>query len=229
MPGVTNADQAVRLARWHFAQLKLRPEQYTINVDFEHLVCTRGDLVKVTHDVPQWGVASGRLGDGVDDVITGSTLQLTEEVYLEAGKSYSILIRTNNLSNTIGSGSITKNLAAITTTGYTSTITLASSLVSGDGVLSDNLFMLGEITKENQQCIVVGIEPSGNYSARITLMDYSANIYTDDLSGLLVFNANMTTTNTPLIKNSITQAPIINSIILFSIMLVYSKIAMAIT
>ena len=213
LPGVTNADQAVRLARWHFAQLKLRPEQYIINVDFEHLVCTRGDLVKVTHDVPQWGVASGRLGNGVDDVITGSTLQLTEEVYLETGKSYSILIRTNNLSNSIGSGSITKNLATITTTGYTSTVTLASPLVSGDGVLSDNLFMLGEIAKESQQCIVVGIEPSGNYSARITLMDYSANIYTDDLSGLLVFNANMATANTPLIKNSITQAPIINSVI----------------
>lgn len=212
LPGVTNADQAVRLARWHFAQIKLRPETYTINVDFEHLVCTRGDLIKLTHDVPDWGVGSGRIGHGVDDIITGTTLNLTEEVYLKAGTTYSILIRTNNLSNTIGSGSITKTLAPITTTGYTSTITLASALVSGDGVVSDNLFMIGEVNKEIQQCIVIAVEPSGNYSARLTLVDYSPEIYTADLSGLLVFNANMTTTNTPLIKNSITQSPIINSV-----------------
>lgn len=213
LPGVTNADQAVRLARWHFAQIKLRPETYTLNVDFEQLVCTRGDLVKVTHDVPDWGTASGRIGPGIDDVITGTTLHLTEEVYLDKDKTYDILIRTNNLSTTIGSGSITKRLATVSTTGYTSTITLTTALVSGDGVLSDNLFMIGEITKEIQQCIVIAVEPSNNYSARLTLVDYSPNIYTDDLSGLLVFNANMTTVNTPLIKNTITQSPIINSVI----------------
>jgi len=221
LPGVTNADQATRLARWHFAQIKLRPETYTINTDFEHLVCTRGDLVKVTHDVPNWGIASGRLGPGIGDAITGTTVELTEPVYLQAGKSYSILIRTNNITATAGTGSVTKNLVTITTTGYTSTITLASALVIGDGVLSDNLFMLGEVNKVSQDCIVIAVEPSSEYSARLTLTDYGIstdpsnpyNIFTDDLSGLLVFNSNMSTTNTPLVKNSITQAPIINSVI----------------
>ena len=212
LPGVTNPDQAVRLARWHFAQIKLRPETYSINVDFEHLVCTRGDLVKVTHDVPSWGIASGRLKSGVGTSITGTTLTLTEKVYLDSAKSYSILIRTNKLSSTVGSGSVIKTLTGITT-GYTDTITISSALVAGDNVQSDNLFMLGEVNKESQQCIVIAVEPSTNYSARLTLVDYSPSIYTEDLSGLLVFNANMSTVNTDLIKNSITDSPTIKGVV----------------
>lgn len=219
LPGVTNPDQAVRLARWHFAQIKLRPEVYGLNVDFEHLVCTRGDLVKVTHDIPRWGTASGRLRSGVGDAITGTTLTLSEKVYLDSTKSYRILIRTNKLSSTVGSGSVTKTLTGITT-GYTDTITLSSALVTGDNVQSDNLFMLGEVNKESQQCIVVGVEPSTNYSAKLTLVDYGVstdptnpyNIFTDDLSGLLVYNANVSTVNTELIKNSITSYPTIKAV-----------------
>lgn len=221
LPGVTNPDQAIRLARWHFAQIKYRPETYSLNVDFEHLVCTRGDLVKVSHDVPRWGTGTGRINGGVGNQITGSTISLTEPIYLEVGKTYDILIRTNKLTSTVGSGSVTRRLAPVSTSGFTNTITLATNnaLVAGDGVESDDLFMLGEISKVSQDCIVVAVEPSTNYSAKITLVDYGVdsaagyNIYTDDLSGLLVYNPNISTTNIPLVKNTITQSPIINSVI----------------
>jgi sulfur carrier protein ThiS len=206
LPGVTNADQATRLARWHFAQIKLRPETYSLNVDFEQLVCTRGDLVKITHDVPRWGTGTGRIKS-----VSGTALTLTEEVYLQVGKTYTILIRTNNLNST-GGGSVTRTLSTITSSGYTNTITLTSTVVGGDTVEVDNLFMIGEINKTTQECIVIAVEPSTNYSAKITLADYSPQIYTDDLSGLLVFNANISSVNTDLIKNSITLSPIINSI-----------------
>lgn len=207
LPGVTNADQAARLARWHFAQIKLRPETYSLNVDFEQLVCTRGDLVKVTHDVPRWGTGSGRI-----KTVSGTTITLTESVYLEAGKTYNILIRRNSINSAAGSESITKTLTAITQTGYVDTITITSAIITADNVESDNLFMIGEVNKVSQQCIVTAVEPSGNYSAKLTLADYSPEIYTSDLSGLLVFNANISTVNTPLIKNSITLSPIITSI-----------------
>jgi len=206
LPGVTNADQAIRLARWHFAQIKLRPETYSLNVDFEQLVCSRGDLVRITHDVPRWGTGTGRIKS-----INGNTLTLTEATYLETGKTYTILIRTNNLS-TSGTGSVTKTLVAVTTTGYTDSITLTTTITDSNNIEVDNLFMLGEINKTMQECVVIAVEPSTNYSAKLTLVDYSPEIYTADLSGLLVFNANIASVNTDLIKNSITLSPIINDV-----------------
>ena len=211
LPGVTNADQATRLARWHFAQLKLRPEVYTINVDFEHLVCTRGDKVKISHSVPQWGIGSGRLGPGVGDTVTGTTLTLTEPVALTNNTNYSILIRTNNITSTAGTGSVTRNFLYTGTTGYTSTITVPE-ILSTDGVKTDNLFMIGLANISTQECIVTAIEPSNEYSARISLVDYSPEIYTADLTDLLTFNPKMSLSNIAIVKTTITKSPIITSV-----------------
>lgn len=202
LPGVTNELQARRLARWHFAQLKLRPEVYTLNVDFEYLVCNRGDLVRVNHDVALWGTGSGRL-----KAVSETTLELTESVYLVSGTTYQIRIRTNTAA------SILRTVASVTT-GWYSTITLTQSL-TGSGVEADNLFMIGEISKESQELIVIGIEPSSNTTARLTLVDYSPEIYSVDLDSeaeLPSFNANISSNSIEVVQNTITQPPVINSI-----------------
>jgi len=208
LPGVTNREQAIHLAQWHFAQLKLRPELYTINTDFEYLVCSRGDLVKVTHAVAQWGLGSGRIGA----VENGSiSLHLTEDMYLEVGKTYRILIRTNNIANN-SVVTVTKTLAAVAESGWYNNVELTAPVQSSDGIEVDNLFMLGELGKETQELIVIGIEPSANGGARLTLVDYSPEIYTANLSELLVFNPNITAQSNYLVQNTITAAPVISSV-----------------
>ena len=212
LPGVTNANQAKFLARWHHAQLKLRPETYTLNADFEYLVCTRGDVVKVTHDVPLWGVGAGRIKSIVDSV----TLNLTEEVVLVGGKSYRILIRTNDKTKPDG---ITKNIdLANTYPGITTgqavavtTIKLNSSapIISADSLEVDNLFMLGEVGKETQELVVLNIEPISNGGAKLTLVDYAPSIYTANLEELLTYDPNITLNNNDIVKNTIIEAPII--------------------
>jgi len=212
LPGVTNANQARFLARWHHAQLKLRPETYTLNTDFEYLVCNRGDVVKVSHDVPLWGVASGR----IKAIVNSTTLELTEPVNLTHGKTYRILVRVNDKTKPNGTTK-TIDLAATSptlTTGNTvtvSTIKLVSSapIVVADGIEADNLFMLGEIGYETQELVVLNVEPTSSTGAKLTLVDYAPSIYTANLSELLSYDANTTLVNNDIVKNSITQAPII--------------------
>ena len=207
LPGVTNARQARHLARWHLAQTKLRPETYTLNADFEYLVCSRGDLVRVSHDVPLWGTSSGRIA-----AKSGSNIELSEQVYLEAGKSYQIRVRLNTISTTPGSDSTVLTLAPITTSDWYSSITLSAAVPANVEV--DNLYMLGEVSKESQQLIVLGIEPTPNMGARLTLADYSPEIYSIDMDSdteLPSFNANITGQSTSTLQNTITKAPTIVS------------------
>ena len=211
LPGVTNAQQAKHLARWHLAQLKLRPEIYTINTDFEYLVCTRGDLVRVSHDVPLWGTGTGRL-----KAIGTNTLGLTEPVYLTAGKTYQIRVRTNTPSVTNANNSTLKTLTAITVSDWYSTVTLTTNIITADNLEIDNLYMLGEISKESQQLIVLSIEPTTNTAAKITLTDYSPEIYAINVSSevaLPSYSPNITVKSNQAVLNNITQAPIINSAI----------------
>lgn len=210
LPGITNELQAARHARWHLAQLKLRPEVYTLNTDMEYLVCTRGDLVRVAHDVPMWGTGTGR----IQGYISSTVLALSEEFYLEQGKTYVLRIRLAN------GQSITRNIAAVPQSSYYSTVTLQTAVTATEGAVG-NLYMLGELEKETQELIVISIEPSANYTARLTLVDYSPDLYTieevDNTTGLFneypipSFDTGITKTAKNLV-NSITVAPIIQDI-----------------
>lgn len=210
LPGITNSMLAARHARWHLAQLKLRPELYSFNTDMEYLVCTRGDMVRVAHDVPMWGTATGR----VEKYINSTSISLSEDVYLQIGKTYVIRIRLANGT------SVARQLPAVSQSNYYRTITLTSALSASEGA-AGNLFMIGELEKETQELIVLSIEPSTNYTARLTLVDYSPSLYTieeiDNTTGEAInypfpdFNSNLTLPAKNLIKN-ITQVPEIQDI-----------------
>jgi hypothetical protein len=57
----TNQEQAWRFGRYMIAQNKLRQETINLSVDFEHLVCTRGDYVQISQDVMEVGGRPARV------------------------------------------------------------------------------------------------------------------------------------------------------------------------
>jgi hypothetical protein len=124
LPGVTNKWHATDLGKWHFAQIKLRPEVYTLNTDIEYLVCNRGDLVKVTHDVPMWGLASGRIKNRIDPTI----FELDETVPIETTKNYTIRVRGSSGISTERQVKKTFNVTSYSYIGTTVTLVLDSSI-----------------------------------------------------------------------------------------------------
>lgn len=216
LPGVTNAAQAINFARWHLAQLKLRPETYTLNADFEYLVCTRGDLVKVSHDVPLWGTGTGRIKSITTSTTdaTKSIVVLDESIAMNSSKSYIMRVRTNYRTNdNTGIISTTKIISGITTNDYYDTFEVPLITV-GDQIEVDNLCMIGEVNKETQDLVVLSIDTQSNTSAKITLTDYSPQMYTADLANdLLVYDTNITPRTAEIYKNTINYAPTIVSAI----------------
>jgi hypothetical protein len=199
-PGVTTKDQIFKHARFHLAQMKLRPETYTLNADIEHLVCNRGDRVKVTHDVPMWGLATGRI-----KTRTSSTeLVLDESVPMDAGVQYTIRIRLEDGS------SITRTVQSVGTDGLYNTITLTSS-VTATQAKTNNLFMFGTLSEESVDLIVHSIEPAENMTAKIELVDYSPAIYDSDDEVIPAFDSQIT--KPPYLQQrKITQTPTIGTI-----------------
>lgn len=193
LPGVTKKSLVIDHARWHMAQIKLRPEVYTINADVEYLVCNRGDRVKVTHDVPMWGLASGR----IKNRISATKFELDEEIPMQGGIQYTIRVRSVNGS------SIVRTVSAKEIDGYYSEIDLTTSTTSTE-VQAGDLFLFGELNQESQDLIVLSVEPSNSKSARLTLVDYGVtsqyNIFNDyiNLTAATVFESQIT--NTPVLQ-----------------------------
>jgi hypothetical protein len=122
LPGVTKKSLVIDHARWHMAQAKLRPEVYTLNSDIEYLVCNRGDRVKVTHDVPMWGLGSGR----IKNRISSTVFELDEPVPIAAASQYTVRVRgvsgstterTLKTSFTVTNVARTSNVVTVTLSG----------------------------------------------------------------------------------------------------------------
>lgn len=219
LPGVTSASQATRLGRFHLAQIKLRPEKYSLNADMEHIVCTRGDLVKVTHDIPMWGTGSGRISSvSYNNTTDKLTVNFSDSISIKGLTTYKLRIRIPGVVNLTDSSVIFTCDQAASDSYVTSVVIslsnnahLANSFNSSTGAelstnifLPDTLFMLGETSLETNNCIVLSIEPMDNITARLTLVDYSPEIYTyaDSDDPLPEFRSKLTTPILP------TNAPI---------------------
>jgi hypothetical protein len=126
------------------------------------MVCERGDLIHVAHDITSWGLAWGRV-----KAVSGTTATLDGPVTLEAGKTYELRIR--------GADNAQEVATVTSAAGDTQVLTLASAIGSpGD------LFVLGEVTRGVAQLMVRSIEPGDDLSATITCVDAAPAVWTAD-------------------------------------------------
>lgn len=160
LPGQTDPANVYKLGRYYLAGLRLRPEMFTFETDIQHIVCTRGDLIRFNHDVVQIGQGFGRIKSIASNVLT-----LDDEVTMEAGNSYSIRVR---------QADGTSNLQAVTlSVGTTKTITVASA----SGLAAGDLYEFGITGQESVELLISNIENGDDLSATLTCVPYSSAIY----------------------------------------------------
>ena len=174
-PGVTDPDAVWRFARRRIAEARLRREVYELTVDWEHLVATRGDKVRVTYDVPLWGLTSGRV-----KAVAGQVITLDEVVTLQSAVSYGVQWR-----NTSGVFS----RAAVSGVGETSVVTLADT---GDVPAVGDLIVFGEAGLESADLRITAVEPQSELEARLTLVDDAPGILTADQGAIPAFDSQIT-------------------------------------
>lgn len=165
-PGITHPALIWRHGRYHIAQLRLQRESYSLNTDWEHLVCTRGDRVRVNHDVVLWGIGAAR----VKQVLTSpERVLLDDTMAMEAGKTYSIRFRKADGS------SITRTVAGVDGEFTEIVFSDAGSLPE-----AGDLAQFGEFSLESVVLRVKAITPQADLTAKIELVDDAPGILQAD-------------------------------------------------
>lgn len=161
----TNQEQAWRYGRYLIAQNRLRQETISLSVDFEHLVCTRGDYVQITQDVMKVGGYPAR-------VKSVSGFDVTIDDAIETGPySYGYVFRSSS-TGVIHQGT----LVVVDADTFTLTGTMP---VAGD------LIVIGVVDTIVFDCIVKSISPNDDLSATLTLVEKADAIYTSESTGVI--------------------------------------------
>lgn len=182
--GCTTQNQAWREGRYNLAVSQLRPEVYNLQCDIENLVCTRGDMVRVTHDVTGWGQRGARV---LAITLSGSDvthITLDEQVTMESATDYNVRIRSDLGVSSLKN--IVLDVGTVTEIEFETPFDPAGIIELGD------LIMFGVQDLESVELIVSKIEARSDLSATITLLDVGTGIHTADTGTIPAFDPKIT-------------------------------------
>ncbi|MCE9664532.1 hypothetical protein LY622_13920 [Halomonas sp. M5N1S17] len=190
MPGVVNAGHIWKDARFHQAQITNRPERWTLNLDFEHLVARRGSLVRITHDVLLAGLAAGRIKQLLTEVDDedGKTYIIgivsDEQLEMSEGETYGVSLRT------VDDAGVTRQL--VTEAGRHHQVMFAQPILADSGLEVGDLFGFGYAGLEYIEGLVVNIERQAHLVARLSLIPYSPEVYDADQGAIPPYDPGIT-------------------------------------
>ena len=155
--GCTNAEQAWRFGRYMIAQNRLRQETINLTVDFEYLVCTRGDYVQITQDAMKVGGTPARVKS-----VSGSQITIDDGI---------------ETSNLISYGYVFRKSTGEIDTDTLTVINSDTFVLDGDIPAVGDLIVIGEVTKIVYDCLVKSIAPSDDLTATLTLVEKADAVY----------------------------------------------------
>lgn len=186
MLGLTSATAAWKLGRYFLAAAEQRPIKYEFDTDRQNLCCKRGDLVGLNYDASYDGLGKGELVASVtDDGVDITSITLDNPVVMEAGQTYGILIRLEDHTF------VTKEVNTVEGEQYT--LTFAEPIPLTDPVLPTRGMAVGfgYLGQEVTQCIISSIQHLDDFNSRITLVEYSPNIFNADSGAIPAYTPNV--------------------------------------
>jgi len=186
-PGIVSRSRAWKEGRFHLAQQRLRREVHTIDTDFEHLVCERGDLVALQHDAIAVGLGSARVVARATSGGTVTTITVDSGLEMETGKTYGIRVRR------VVSGAQQTDLYALTTVaGLQTTLTFSSPPLIANAPAVGDLCSFGEWGSETRRLLVRDIQPHKDLSATLMLIDEATGVHTADVGTVPAWDPGVT-------------------------------------
>ena len=166
--GVTDKDQAKKLAIYKYAVTKNRPIIATFKCDIEYMLCTKGDWIKYAGDIAIVGIKQGRIASIQHDG-NGNTVSFEsdEVITMEDNKDYSVRVRLADSSSVL--------LDVRTIPGDNTHIFLKNP--QSIGIKEQDLFAFGERDSETVDLIVTDINCEENLTASITAVNYAPEIF----------------------------------------------------
>lgn len=201
LPYTTSASQAWKRGRRAMFAGRLRPEIYSLETDIEGIVCEEGDLVRVTHDVPMWGISSARIRALATSGSNTTGVTLDAAVPMASG-SYALRVR-------LATGD-TLVVPVNTVAGEQTSLTFTTPVATATGPAEGDLVIFGESGTESVELVVRSIESLGDMGMRITFQDYAPAIQTASSGTVPEFDPQITIP--PAANRAIPPTPVITSI-----------------
>lgn len=201
--GVTDPDRAYADGRYHLAAGKLRPEVYSFTLDVAHLIITRGDRIRFSHDVMLVGLGAGRIRAVPESGGLVIGFGLDETIEYDVTKNYVVRVRHSATGDSV--------LYPIQNIGGDFAFALLETPIDPmDAPAVDDMLAWGEAGKETGDYIVLAITPTADLAARVELVDYSPAIFTSDTEPIPDFDPNISDPRPPI---TVTPArPLISSL-----------------
>ena len=167
-PGITDSDHVYKFGRRHLAQILLRREAWTFNVDYEYLVAVRGDRVKLSHDVLLIGQKSARIKTVILNVAGDATgIEIDEQVSMMVGTDYGVSIRT------VGDAAVPAQVVTVAGEEITN-LDFSAPIPSTTPILEGDLLAFGEFGLETVDGLLVAINPESELRGQLTVLPWSS-------------------------------------------------------
>ena len=170
--GVTNSEQARKVGMYDLAVFRARSIIHTFQVDFEYMLCTKGDWIKYAGDIALAGLKQGRIQKLLFDNSNKIVGFVSDELLpMEQANNYAVRIRKND-------GKIVLCDLAYFQGNHLEVYFVDS--YNADEFQEQNLFAFGIRGQETIDLIVTNITCQDNLTAEITAVEYAPSIFEVD-------------------------------------------------